>query len=113
MSTATKDPDGIAAGVRAWPEEDKAREREYRAKAEADLDGLLGPRALFKIPEAKTFGGPSPAVIYRAEKAGLIELTRIGGATHISRALMKRILLDGFGRVSFVYEKGKAAEEAA
>lgn len=106
MNTETKHP--------AAPEADEARERtRARAAAEAELDALLGPRALFKIPEAKTFGGPSPAVVYRAEKAGLIELTRIGGATHISRALMKRILLDGLGRVSFVYEKEKASEAAA
>ena len=65
------------------------------------------------MPEAQEFGGPSPSVVYRAARCGMIELTRIGGNTKIPRSEMKRILLDGLGRVPFVYEKGKTSSEEA
>jgi hypothetical protein len=72
---------------------------------EADVDRALGDKMLFDIPEARRFGGPTPPVIYRARRAGMIELISIGGRTKIPRAEMKRILLGGLGKVSFQYGK--------
>ena len=74
-----------------------------KSPEEAEIDRLLGDRALFDITDAKMFGGPSPPVIFRARRAGMIELVEVGGRTKISRATMKRLLLEGLGRVDFYY----------
>jgi hypothetical protein len=81
-----------------------------KSPEEVELDRILGDRALFDITDPQKFGGPSPPVIYRARRAGMIELVDVGGRTKISRATLKRILLEGLGRVAFYYpEKKKTA----
>ena len=77
--------------------------RERSPEEVAEIDRLIGDRALFDIDEPQKFGGPSPPVIYRARRAGMIELVDVGGRTKISRATMKRLLLEGLGRVDFYY----------
>ena len=74
---------------------------------EEEIDRLLGDRALFDITDAQKFGGPSPPVVFRARRAGMIELVDVGGRTKISRATMKRLLLKGRGRVDFYYPNSK------
>ena len=78
-----------------------------KSPEEEEIDRLLGDLALFDIPDAKKFGGPSPPVIFRARHAGMIELVDVGGRTKISRATMKRLLLKGLGRVDFYYANSK------
>jgi hypothetical protein len=80
---------------------------------EVEIDRLLGDRALFNITDLQKFGGPSSPVLYRARRAGMIELVDVGGRTKISRATVKRILLEGLGRITFIYGKGAKSEEAA
>ena len=74
-----------------------------------DVDRILGNQALFQIPDVQKYGGPSPSVIWRARRAGLIEVLQVGGGTRLSRATVKRILLEGLPPVTFVYGKQGAA----
>ena len=83
-----------------------------KSPEEVEVDRLLGDRALFDISDAQVFGGPSPPVLYRAWRGGMIELVRTGGRTKLSRATMKRILLEGLGRVDFYYSKPKRKKSA-
>ena len=53
------------------------------AEEEAEIDRLLGDQLLFDVDEPQKRGGPSPPVIFRAERAGLIELLRNGGRTKL------------------------------
>jgi hypothetical protein len=76
-----------------------------RSLEEEEIDRILGSRLLFDVTEPQEFGGPSPPVIYRAERAGMIELIRTGGRTKLTRATMKRIALEGLGPVRFLYGK--------
>jgi hypothetical protein len=78
-----------------------------KSPEEQEIDRLLGDRALFDVDDPQKFGGPSPPVIYRARRAGMIELVDVGGRTKISRATMKRLLLKGLGRVDFYYQPKK------
>ena len=80
---------------------------EEEAEEEEEIDRLLGDRALFDVDDPQKFGGPSPPVIYRARRAGMIELVDVGGRTKISRATMKSLLLKGLGRVDFYYTNSK------
>ena len=52
-------------------------------------------------------------VIFRARRAGMLELVDVGGRTKISRATMKRLLLKGLGAGSFYYGKPKDVKESA
>jgi hypothetical protein len=74
---------------------------------EAEIDRLLGDRALFDVTDPQKFGGPSPPVIFRARRAGMIETVPSGGRTKLSRATMKGLLLKGLGRVDFYYPNSK------
>jgi hypothetical protein len=67
------------------------------ARREIDIDRLLGNKLLFDMTAPKSFGGPSPATLYRAVRANIIQVVRNGGRTRLSRATMKRILLEGVG----------------
>jgi hypothetical protein len=78
-----------------------------KSPEEEEIDRLLGDLALFDIADAKKFGGPSVPVIFRARRAGMIELVDVGGRTKISRATMKGLLLKGLGRVDFYYASSK------
>jgi hypothetical protein len=78
-----------------------------KSPEEEEIDRLLGDRILFDITDPQKFGGPSPPVLYRAWRGGMIELLRIGGRTKLTRVTMKRILLEGLGRVNFYYAKTK------
>jgi hypothetical protein len=78
-----------------------------KSPEEEEIDRLLGDLALFDIADAKKFGGPSVPVIFRARRAGMIELVDVGGRTKISRATMKRLLIKGLGRVDFYYANSK------
>jgi hypothetical protein len=78
-----------------------------KSPEEVEIDRVLGDRALFDVTDPQKFGGPSPPVIYRARRAGMIELVDVGGRTKISRATMKRLLLEGLGRVDFYYPNSK------
>jgi hypothetical protein len=80
-----------------------------RRAAEDEIDALLGSLALIRIANVQKYGGPSPPTLYRAEKAGLIELVRNGQRTSLTRAALKAILLDGLGPVQFLY--GQQAEK--
>jgi hypothetical protein len=84
-----------------------------RRAAEAEIDALLGPLALIHITAVQKYGGPSPPTIYRAEKAGLIELVRNGQRTSLTRAALKAILLDGLGPVQFLYGQQAANKQLA
>jgi hypothetical protein len=85
-----------------------------KSPEEEEIDRLLGERALFDVGDPQKFGGPSPQVIYRARRAGMIETVEMGGLTKLSRATMKRLLLKGLGRVPFYYPgmKPKGAKSA-
>jgi hypothetical protein len=87
--------------------EDDARERRRAAEYEVNL--VLGDRLLIPIQSMQEYGGPSPPTLYRAEQEGLIALIRNGRRTFLTRAQAKVILIDGLGKVSFVY--GKQYEE--
>jgi hypothetical protein len=78
-----------------------------KSPEEEEIDRLIGDRALFDVDDPQKFGGPSPPVIYRARRAGMIELVDVGGRTKLSRATMKRLLLKGLGRVDFYYPNSK------
>jgi hypothetical protein len=78
-----------------------------KSPEEVEIDRILGDRALFDVTDPQKFGGPSPPVIYRARRAGMIELVDVGGRTKLSRATMKRLLLKGLGRVDFYYANSK------
>jgi hypothetical protein len=82
---------------------------------EVELDRLLGDLALFDITDPQKFGGPSPPVLYRARRAGMIETVEVGGRTKLTRATMKRLLLKGLGRVDFYYPNSapKGAKKTA
>jgi hypothetical protein len=80
---------------------------------EVEIDRLLGDRALFNITDLQKFGGPSSPVLYRARRAGMIELVDAGGRTKISRATVKRILIEGLGRITFNYGGKQAKSEEA
>jgi hypothetical protein len=75
---------------------------------EADLDRILGDRALFEITEPQKYGGPSPPTIYRALRAGKVSVIKNGDRTRLTRGEMKRILLKGIGPVPFTYGKKRA-----
>jgi hypothetical protein len=77
-------------------------------RAEAELDRILGDRALFKLKSLQQFGGPSTQTLYRAAKLGIIQLVKNGSSTDLTRETAKRILLYGLGPIPFVY--GKQAE---
>jgi hypothetical protein len=62
-----------------------------KSPEEEEIDRLLGTLALFDVSDAKKFGGPSVPVIFRARRAGMLELVDVGGRTKISRATMKRL----------------------
>jgi hypothetical protein len=66
---------------------------------EALLERLLGDKALFDIRAPQTFGGPSPPTLYRALGAGLLDVVKNGNRTSLTRATMKRILLQGLGPI--------------
>jgi hypothetical protein len=78
-----------------------------KSPEEEEIDRLIGDRVLFDVDDPQKFGGPSPPVIYRARRAGMIELVDVGGRTKLSRATMKRLLLKGLGRVDFYYANSK------
>jgi hypothetical protein len=78
-----------------------------KSPEEEEIDRILGGRALFDIDDPQKFGGPSPPVLYRARRAGMIEMIEVGGRTKLSRATMKRLLLKGLGRVDFYYPQKK------
>lgn len=78
-----------------------------KSPEEVEIDRILGDRALFDVTDPQKFGGPSPPVIYRARRAGMIELIDVGGRTKLSRATMKGLLLKGLGRVDFYYANSK------
>jgi hypothetical protein len=66
---------------------------------ETDIDRLLGKKALFNMRELKPLGGPSSPTLYRARRAGIIETVQNGGRTTLTRATVKRILLEGLGSI--------------
>jgi hypothetical protein len=78
---------------------------------EEEIDRILGSRLLFDVTEPQKFGGPSPPVIFRARRAGMIDLIDSGGRTKLTRATMKRLVTEGLGRVDFYY--GKQAKRTA
>ena len=73
---------------------------------ETEVDRLLGKRALFKMAEVRAMGGPSVPTLHRAARAGLIKVVRNGSSSDLTRATVKRILLEGLGPISFLYGKG-------
>jgi hypothetical protein len=79
---------------------------------EAEVDRLLGDQLLFNVDDPQKRGGPSPQVIFRARRAGLIELVDMGGLTKLSRATMKLIMMKGLPRIPFLYGK-QGTEQAA
>jgi hypothetical protein len=81
----------------------------YDPEAEAEVDKLLGDKALFSLDSVQLLGGPSRPTINRAVKAGLIEVVRNGSTGALTRATVKRILLKGLGPISFLY--GKQGED--
>ena len=85
-----------------------------KSAEEEEIDRLLGDRALFDVGDPQKFGGPSPQVLYRARRAGMIETVEMGGLTKLSRATMKRLLLKGLARVPLYYPgmKSKSAKSA-
>jgi hypothetical protein len=78
-----------------------------KSPEEVEIDRILGDQALFDIDDPQKFGGPSPPVLYRARRAGMIETVPSGGRTKLSRATMKSLLLEGLGRVDFYYPNSK------
>ena len=81
--------------------EDDVRERRRAAEYEVNL--VLGDRLLIPIQSMQTYGGPSPPTLYRAEQEGLIAFIRNGRRTFLTRAQAKTILIDGLGKVTFLY----------
>jgi hypothetical protein len=76
-----------------------------KSAEEQDVERLLGDRVLFDMSDPQKFGGPSTAVIYRARRAGMIGTVNSSGRTKLTRATMKKILLEGLSVVRFQYEK--------
>jgi hypothetical protein len=66
---------------------------------DADLDRLLGDKLLFNLGAPQALGGPSKPSIYRARKAGLIEFVKNGNRSMLTRATMKKILIEGLGPI--------------
>jgi hypothetical protein len=71
----------------------------HNADREAEIDRLLGDKLLFGMTAPQAFGGPSPATLYRAVRANIFPVVRNGGRTQITRATMKKILLEGVGYI--------------
>jgi hypothetical protein len=64
-----------------------------------DIDALLGDKALFTLDEPAKYGGPSRPTLFRARKAGILPVVKNGSLTRITRATMKRILVEGLGHI--------------
>lgn len=80
--------------------------------AEAEVDRLLGNKALVKLDALQPLGGPSRPTLQRAAKAGLIELVKNGSSSDMTRATAKHILLRGLGPIPFTYGKQGMAKLA-
>jgi hypothetical protein len=78
------------------------------APEDPDVDRILGDKLLFEIKDPQKYGGPSPPTIYRAARAGKVELVKNGESTRLTRATMKRLLIAGIGPVPFTYGKKRA-----
>jgi hypothetical protein len=90
--------------------------REPAVKSESsdedEVERLLGKRALFTMAEIHEMGGPSPQLLHRARRAGMITFVKNGARSDLTRATTKRILLKGLGPISFLYGKGGAKKSA-
>jgi hypothetical protein len=81
---------------------------------EDEVDRLLGRRALFKMREVTEMGGPSPPTLYRAAREGLITFVKNGSSSDLTRATVKKILLQGLGPIPFLYgESEKKTRKSA
>jgi hypothetical protein len=80
--------------------------------AEAEVDRLLGDKALIKLDALQPLGGPSRPTLQRAAKAGMIELVHNGSSSNMTRATAKHILLRGLGPIPFLYGKQGMAKLA-
>jgi hypothetical protein len=76
---------------------------EQKARDEAEVDRLLGNLALVKLGAMQGLGGPSSPTLYRAAKAGLIEIVRNGRSAALRRGTAKQILLEGLPKIDFKY----------
>ena len=72
---------------------------------EAEVERLLGERAIIKLDALQPMGGPSRPTMQRAAACGMIKLIHNGSSSGISRATAKHILLHGLGPIPFVYGK--------
>jgi hypothetical protein len=79
---------------------------------EAEVERLLGKRALFKMREVTEMGGPSVPTLQRARRQGKIEVVRNGVSADLTRATVKLILTKGLGPISFLYGKEGAKKSA-
>ena len=79
---------------------------------EAEVDHLLGKRALFKMREVTDMGGPSVPTLQRAARQGKFEVVRNGVSADLTRATVKLILTKGLGPISFLYGKEGAKKSA-
>ena len=64
------------------------------------------------MAEVRAMGGPSPPTLYRAAREGLIDLVKNGSSSDLTRATVKRILLEGLGPIPFLYGKESAKKSA-
>ena len=69
-------------------------------EAAADLDRILGDRALFMLNEACRNLRISMPSIYRGMRAGRIPYVWIGSRRAITRPVMKRLMRNGVGPFS-------------
>ena len=69
-------------------------------EAAADLDRILGDRALFMLNEACRNLRISMPSIYRGMRAGRIPYVWVGSRRAITRPVLKRLLGEGIGRIA-------------
>ena len=69
-------------------------------EAAADLDRILGDRALFMLNEACRNLRISMPSIYRGMRAGRIPYVWVGSRRAITRPVLKRLLREGIGRIA-------------